>query len=231
MTESTSNNTLTSGFRPAISHRNSESQDLWGLSLPEGRTPERYARLESINDSSAPWTPYNDTIARARESLYREIIHETTAAFAKSFNENLAAEKAQVRHQTEQELQKDINFLKEQVLALKAPSSKPYRKVSELKPIPMYGGSQRKNAAQKWLQECEMYFEKERVMARLSATEDQKIFAATERLTGEAMERWLIQRSSVKAGLRDPIVTWSGFVEWILFNFPSYGRRKKKSFN
>ncbi|GFF59723.1 hypothetical protein IFM46972_11458 [Aspergillus udagawae] len=104
---------------------------------------------------------------------------------------------------------------------------KPYQKVSDLEPIPTYNGKYGKDAATKWLQRVNDYFQDERTLAQKIATNIKKVTVVKRRLTGQAKERWDAHKQKAERDPTATITTLDAFKRWIQDNFREIRRENK----
>src|SRR5699024_8490399 len=69
-------------------------------------------------------------------------------------------------------------------------TTKPYLKSSDIKKPPKYGGQVANDAARRWLQSVEEYFEAERTLAEKNPSDVQKIYYIKDFLDGTAKTMW-----------------------------------------
>lgn len=105
---------------------------------------------------------------------------------------------------------------------------KPYLKSSDIRKPPKYGGQVVNDAARRWLQSVEEYFEAERTLAGKSPSEVQRIYYTKDFLDGTARTMWRAREERVRDNQEQPISTWTGFREWIMNNFKELLSEDKK---
>ena len=99
-----------------------------------------------------------------------------------------------------------------------------YRKVGDLEQIPKYDGQRKNDAAEKWLRKCRRYFNDEREMAGLYATDKQKIITASRKLVVTAELQWTVQEDLARDRPELAITTWEGFERWIRERFTLFSK-------
>lgn len=201
-----------------LPHWDQNITTMWNLAVAENvHTPALAQALEQWNRSQ------QENRNRLREAENRwQRQEETLTTLREQQNSTMASPQ-----ETPQRTSTETTTLSQEG-TIQTGTTKPYLKSSDIKKPPKYGGQVANDAARRWLQSVEEYFEAERTLAEKNPSDVQKIYYIKDFLDGTAKTMWRARSERVRDSGIEPIDTWEGFRQWILDNFKELLSEDKK---